>query len=164
MQSVVTGQAPITLEWKITSGEKQINAEDNTHNNWNKSYTPDKNKRWDERTYVSDTYHTLNESQQKPKPRRPSIIPLEKGRMKKTTSKSKSKKAKDEKNKKSKKVRKKRAPKNTQTCRLASSAGGGVAPRQKNRIRRQGEQGSEKKNEGDTTNKRNTKRNGRGEQ
>ena len=27
MQSVVTGQAPITLEWKITSGEKQIKTE-----------------------------------------------------------------------------------------------------------------------------------------
>ena len=42
MQSVVTGQAPITLERKITSGGKQIKTEDNTHNNWNKSYTPDK--------------------------------------------------------------------------------------------------------------------------
>ena len=29
MQSVVTGQAPITLEWKITSGGKQIKTEDN---------------------------------------------------------------------------------------------------------------------------------------
>ena len=32
MQSVVTGQAPITLE------ENQMKTEDNTHNNWNKSY------------------------------------------------------------------------------------------------------------------------------
>ena len=34
-QCVVTGQAPITLERKITSGGKQIlvEAEDNTHNN-----------------------------------------------------------------------------------------------------------------------------------
>ena len=45
MQSVVTGQAPITLERKITSGGKQINTEDNTHNNWNQSYTSDKNKK-----------------------------------------------------------------------------------------------------------------------
>ena len=27
MQSVVTGQAPITLEWKIVSGRKQIKGE-----------------------------------------------------------------------------------------------------------------------------------------
>ena len=33
MQSVVTGQAPITLECKIISGGKQIKTEDNTHNN-----------------------------------------------------------------------------------------------------------------------------------
>ena len=32
MPSVVTGQAPITLEWKITGG-KQIKTGDNTHNN-----------------------------------------------------------------------------------------------------------------------------------
>ena len=32
-QSVVTGQAPITLERKNTSGGKQIKTEDNTHNN-----------------------------------------------------------------------------------------------------------------------------------
>ena len=32
MQSVVTVQAPITLERKITSGGKQIKTEDNTHN------------------------------------------------------------------------------------------------------------------------------------
>ena len=45
MQSVVTGQAPITLERKITSGEKQIKTEDNSHNSGNKSYTSDKNKK-----------------------------------------------------------------------------------------------------------------------
>ena len=39
MQSVVTGQAPITLERKITSGGKQIKTEDNMHNKLNKSYT-----------------------------------------------------------------------------------------------------------------------------
>ena len=41
MQCVVTGQAPtpISLEWKITSGRKQVKTEDNKHNNWNKSYT-----------------------------------------------------------------------------------------------------------------------------
>ena len=45
MQTVVTGQAPITLEWKITSGGKQKKTED-THNHWNKSHTSDKkNKR-----------------------------------------------------------------------------------------------------------------------
>ena len=33
MQSVVTGQAPIALVWKITSGGKQIKTKDNTHNN-----------------------------------------------------------------------------------------------------------------------------------
>ena len=33
MQSVVTGQAPITLERKITSGGQQIKTEDNTHIN-----------------------------------------------------------------------------------------------------------------------------------
>ena len=33
MQSVVKGQAPITLERKITSGGKQIKTQDNTHNN-----------------------------------------------------------------------------------------------------------------------------------
>ena len=31
--SVVTGQAPITLGWTVTSGGKQIKTEDNTHNN-----------------------------------------------------------------------------------------------------------------------------------
>ena len=35
MQSVVTGQAPITLERKRTSGGKQTKTEDNTHNNCN---------------------------------------------------------------------------------------------------------------------------------
>ena len=53
MQSVVTGQAPITLERKITSGGKQIKTEDNTHNNWNKSYTSDKNKKKVRSVYVS---------------------------------------------------------------------------------------------------------------
>ena len=38
MPSVVTGQAPITLERKITSGGK-TKTEDNTRNDWNKSYT-----------------------------------------------------------------------------------------------------------------------------
>ena len=33
IQSVVTVQDVITLEWKITSGGKQIKTEDNTHNN-----------------------------------------------------------------------------------------------------------------------------------
>ena len=60
---------------------------------------------------------------------------------------------------------------NTQTCRLArKQRGGGVARRQKNRIRHQGEQGSEKKKseKGDTrkTNdngkRKTTKRKGRG--
>ena len=32
MQSVVTGQAPITLERKIASAGKQVKTEDNTHN------------------------------------------------------------------------------------------------------------------------------------
>ena len=32
MQSVVTGQAPITLEGKTTSGGKQMKTEDSTHN------------------------------------------------------------------------------------------------------------------------------------
>ena len=57
MQSVVTGQAPTSLEWKITSGGKQIRTEDNTHNNWNKSYTYLKQKKGEisVRTYY-DTY------------------------------------------------------------------------------------------------------------
>ena len=70
MQSVVTGQAPITLDRKITSGGKQIKTEHNTHNSWNKSHISGNNKRV---TYVrtyQDTCHMLNESQQKPKPRR----------------------------------------------------------------------------------------------
>ena len=33
MKFVVTGQAPITLERKITSGGKQMKKEDYTHNN-----------------------------------------------------------------------------------------------------------------------------------
>ena len=33
------------LEWKITSGGKQIQTGDNTHNNSNKSYTSDKNEK-----------------------------------------------------------------------------------------------------------------------
>ena len=45
MQSVVTEQAPITLERKVTSGRKQIKTEDDTRKNWNKSYTSDKNKK-----------------------------------------------------------------------------------------------------------------------
>ena len=72
MQSVVTGQAPITLERKITSGEKQIKTDDITHNNWNRSYcitqTKKKNGEIIVRMY-QDTYHTLNESQQKATPR-----------------------------------------------------------------------------------------------
>ena len=70
-QSVVTGQAPITLEQKIISGGKQIKTEDNTHNNWNKSYTSDKNKKVRSALVrIKDTCVMLNESQQKPKPRR----------------------------------------------------------------------------------------------
>ena len=78
MQSVVTGQAPITLERKITSGGKQIKTEDNTHNNWKNRIPQRKIKMWDQRTYVSryidiiyfEVYHMLNEPQQKPKPKR----------------------------------------------------------------------------------------------
>ena len=71
MQSVVAGQAPITLERKITSGGKQIKTEDNTHNNGNKSYTSDKKIKGEISVHTyQDTYHMLNESQQKPKPRR----------------------------------------------------------------------------------------------
>ena len=81
MQSAVTGQAPITLERKTTSGGKRIKTEDNTHN-WNKCtrYTvpQTKIKRWDQRAYIKIhiryilVHHAsmLNESQQKPKPRR----------------------------------------------------------------------------------------------
>ena len=47
MQYAVTGQAPITLERDITSGGKQIKTEDNTHKNWSKSYTSEKNKKSD---------------------------------------------------------------------------------------------------------------------
>ena len=54
MQCVVTGQAPITLERKIASGGKHIKTKDNTHNNWNKSYTSDKNKK--QRSAYQDTY------------------------------------------------------------------------------------------------------------
>ena len=53
MQSVVTGQAPITLERKITSGGKQKKTEDDTQNNWNKSYASDKKGEIIERTYIS---------------------------------------------------------------------------------------------------------------
>ena len=53
-----------------------------------------------------------------------------------------------EKEKEEKKRSKKTARKgNTQICRLANRARGDVAPRQKNRIRHQGEQGSEKKSD-----------------
>ena len=54
---MVTGQAPITLEWKITSGGTQIKTKDNTHNNWNKSYTSDKNKKM-RLAYVRIKIHT----------------------------------------------------------------------------------------------------------
>ena len=71
MQSVVTGQAPITLERKITSGGKQLKTKDNTHNSCNKSYTSDKNKKGEIRVRIKiHIYHMLNELQQKPKPRR----------------------------------------------------------------------------------------------
>ena len=50
MQSVVTGDAPITLDWKITSGGKPIKTEDNTRSNWNKSYASD-NKNKEVRSY-----------------------------------------------------------------------------------------------------------------
>ena len=43
MQSLVTGQAPINLERKITPGGKQTKPEDNAQDNWNKSYTSDEN-------------------------------------------------------------------------------------------------------------------------
>ena len=42
--SVVTGQAPITLEQKIIYEGKTNKNRDNAHNNWNKSYTSDENK------------------------------------------------------------------------------------------------------------------------
>ena len=91
---MVTGQDPLTLEQKITSGGKRIKTEDNTHNNWNKSYTSDKNK-----NVRSDTYHMLNESQQKPKPRREHSTRKKKTKIqddqKPTMSKSKSKKEKE---------------------------------------------------------------------
>ena len=71
MQSGVTGQAPITLERKITSGGKQLKTKDNTHNSCNKSYTSDKNKKGEIRVRIKiHIYHMLNELQQKPKPRR----------------------------------------------------------------------------------------------
>ena len=41
--SVVTGQAPITLEQKIIYEGKTNKNRDNAHNNWNKSYTSDEN-------------------------------------------------------------------------------------------------------------------------
>ena len=44
--------------------------EDNTHNNWNKSNTSDKNERWDQRPYVLRYISYANESQQKLKLRR----------------------------------------------------------------------------------------------
>ena len=69
MQSVVTGQPPITLQRKITSGGKQIKSR--RHDNSNKSNTSDKDKRSEisVRTY-QDTYHMVSESPPKPKPRR----------------------------------------------------------------------------------------------
>ena len=112
MQSVVTGQAPINLQRKITSGEEQIKTQDNnTHNNLNKSYTSDKNKKvisayhtyvyiiLRTRTTYQDTYHMLNESQQKPKPRTQHSTRKKKTKIqddqKPTMSKSKSKKEKE---------------------------------------------------------------------
>ena len=58
---------------------RKTKTDDNAHNNWNKWYTSDERRRWDQRTYIhmyiyiyQDTCHTSmpNESQQKPKPRR----------------------------------------------------------------------------------------------
>ena len=74
MQSVVTGQAPIALERKKTSGGKTSEKRKIIPTiNWNKSYTSEKKvERRDRRTIrtYQDAYHMLNESQQKPKPRR----------------------------------------------------------------------------------------------
>ena len=54
MQSVVTGQVPITLEGKITSGGTQLKTGGIKHNNSNKSYTLAKIKKmWEQRTYVT---------------------------------------------------------------------------------------------------------------
>ena len=93
MQSVVTGQAPITLERKITSGGKQMKTEDNIHKNWSKSYiSRQKIKRRDQRTYYTyqGTYHVLNESHQKPKPWRQHSTHKKKIRWNKRCPKSKS--------------------------------------------------------------------------
>ena len=46
MQSVVTGQAPITLERKITSGGKQIKSEDNNTMTETNRIPQTKIKRW----------------------------------------------------------------------------------------------------------------------
>ena len=58
MQSVVTGEAPITLEQKITSGGKQMKTED-AHNNWNKSYNSDNKLKGEISVHsYQDTYHS----------------------------------------------------------------------------------------------------------
>ena len=89
MQSVVTGQAPITaVERKITSGGKHIKQKIiHTMTETNRMRTSDKNKKGEisVRTYQTHTrYNMLNESQQKPKPRRQHDTHKKKDRMKQT--------------------------------------------------------------------------------
>ena len=60
--SVVTGQAPITLEHNSISEGKTNKNGDNAHNNWNKSYTSDEKKKGEIsvhviRTKIRSTYH-----------------------------------------------------------------------------------------------------------
>ena len=69
--SVVTGQAPITLERKITSEGKQIlRKKQKIVTQYETNRTLDWTKKVRSAYVHQDTYHRLNESQQKPKPRR----------------------------------------------------------------------------------------------
>ena len=93
MQSVVTGHrtAPITLERKITPGDK-TKTEGNTHNNGNKYISQTKIKRWDQLTYVPRYISYVKRVAAEAETEEKTYYPQEKDRMKQTMSKSKSKK------------------------------------------------------------------------
>ena len=129
MQSVVTGQAPITLERKIISGGKQIKTEDNKHITETNRIPQTKIKRWDQRTYVSRYISYAKRVATETETEETAQYPQEKDRMKQTKSKPISKKEKEEKKKKKinlKNVRKKTAREEKTHASGSQGARGGV--------------------------------------
>ena len=124
----------------ITSGGKQTKTEDNTHNNWNKSYTSDKQK-YVRSAYVRikiHIYHMLNESQQKLKPTRQHSTHKKKtGWNKRCLNRNRKREGREEENKDNSTSATQERRQHARGIRILQAGkerGGGVAPRRNNRI------------------------------